>query len=194
MKMRSFLDPGLAKELTEAKGDLAKHGVVIVRTIESDLEPAMMRAAKESLEAAPSKLDGMKDRDLDELLERLRKAAMKSSSDLSELYVQLLAKLGTEQITDLIKEIEGIGQLFRWERIQQAAEPLDDILERKGFGPLEMAGPDDVSESFKLELEERWALAFERFETVARRAADQLAKSDAAEALATRGRKLPRRR
>ncbi len=187
------LDPGLAKELMEARGDLAKHGVVIVRTVESELGPAMMRAAKESLEDSPAKLEGMKEKDLDDLLERLRKAAIKSSKDLSKLYVQLLSKLGTEEVAELAGELEGIGQLFRWERISQAAKPLNQVLEREGFDRLEMEGLDDVSESFRLELEERWTPAFERLQGLALKAADQLRASEAGETPAVH-KKRPRKR
>jgi len=194
MGMAPHLDPGLVKELTEAKGDLAKHGVVIVRTIESELEPAMMRAAKEALEESPAKLERLKDWELDDLLEELRKASMKSSKNLARLYVQLLAKLGTEHLDELVKELEGIGQLFKWERMSQAAKPLNQILEREGFRRVEMAGPGDISESFKLELEERWAPAFERFDALAKRAANQLAEPETGEAMAPRGKKQTRKR
>jgi len=192
--MASNLDPGLLKELTEAKGDLARHGVVIVRTVEKELEPAIMAAVKESLEASPKKLEGMKEGDLDELLGELRKAAMVSAKELAGMYVRLLGKLGTEYIGDLVKELEGIDQLFRWERISQAAKPVDDILDKKGFGPVDLRGPSDVSESFKLELEGKWAPAFERFKALADRTAEQLGKKGMSEPLPARERKSARKR
>jgi hypothetical protein len=192
--MASNLDPGLLKELTEAKGDLARHGIVIVRTVENELEPAIMAAVKDSLEASPGKLEGMKEKDLDELLGELRKAAMASAKELASLYVRLLGKLGTEYIGDLVKELEGIGQLFRWERISQVAKPVNDILNKKGFGPVDLRGPSDVSESFKLELENKWAPAFERFRTLADRTAEQLGKKGIPEPRPAREGKSSRRR
>ena len=174
----------MLKELTEAKGDLARHGVVIVRTVETELEPAIMAAVKDSLEASPRKLEDMKESDLDELLRELRKAAMGSAKELAGLYVRLLGKLGTEYIGDLVKELEGIGQLFRWERISQAA---------KGFGPVDLRGPSDVSESFKLELEGKWAPAFERFKALADRTAEQLGKKGMSEPRPARERKNSRK-
>jgi|GEM_PF-1388789 len=192
--MASNLDPGLVKELTEAKGDLARHGVVIVRTVEKELEPAIMAAVKDSLEASPGKLEAMAEGDLDELLGDIRKAAMGSAKELAGLYVRLLGKLGMEYIGDLVKELDGIGQLFRWERISQAAKPVNDILATKGFGPVELRGPDVISESFKIELEGKWAPAFERFKNLADRTAEQLGKKSVSEPLPARERKSPRRR
>jgi len=194
MAMASNLDPGLLKELTEAKGDLARHGVVIVRTVETELEPAIMGAVKDSLEASPRKLEAMKEGDLDELLGEVRKAAMGSAKELAGLYVRLLAKLGTEYVGDLVKELDGIGQLFRWERISQAAKPVDTILNGAGFGPIDLRGPSDVSESFKLELESKWAPAFERFKALADRAAEQLGERGASEPLPAGERKRSRKR
>lgn len=183
----------MLKELTEAKGDLARHGVVIVRTVETELEPAIMAAVKDSLEASPRKLEDMKESDLDELLRELRKTAMGSAKELAGLYVRLLGKLGTEYIGDLVKELEGIGQLFRWERISQAAKPVDDILAKKGFGPVDLRGPSDVSESFKLELEGKWAPAFERFKALADRTAEQLVRKEMSEPRPARERKSSRK-
>jgi hypothetical protein len=192
--MASNLDPGLLKELTEAKGDLARHGIVIIRTVETELEPAIMAAVKDSLEASPMKLEDIKEGDLDELLGELRKAAMGSAKELAGLYIRLLGKLGTEYIGDLVKELEGIGQLFRWERISQVAKPVDDILGREGFGPVDLRGPSDISESFKLELESKWAPAFERFKALADRAAEQLGKKGMPEPRPARERKSSRKR
>lgn len=189
--MDSNLDPGLLKELTEAKGDLAKHGIVIVRTVETELEPAIMVAAKDSLEASPGKLESIKEADLDALLEELRKVAMDSTKDLAGLYVRLLGKLGTEYVGDLVKELEGIGQLFKWQRIAQAARPVDAVLVREGFQPVELMGPEDISEGFKLELEVRWPPAFQRFKVLADRAALQLGEKAPHQ---TRERKAPGRR
>jgi hypothetical protein len=191
--MAQNLDPGLLKELTEAKGDLARHGIVIIRTIETGLEPAIMAAVKDSLEASPRKLEGMKDGDLDKLLGELRRTAMGSAKELAGLYVRLLGKLGTEYIGDLVKELEGIGQLFRWERISQAAKPVDEILRREGFDPVDLRGPGDVSESFKLELEDKWAPAFERFRSLADRTAEQLSVKRKAEPLHSKERKSARK-
>lgn len=192
--MASNLDPGLYKELTEAKGDLARHGIVIVRTVETELEPAIMAAVKDSLEASPGKLEKMGEGDLDELLGELRKIAMGSTKELAALYVRLLGKLGTEYIGDLVKELEGIGQLFTWERILQVAKPVDNLLAEKGFGPVELGGPSDVSEGFKLELEDKWTPAFERFKMLAERGADQLRKRGEAGSPPSRERKSPRKR
>ncbi len=184
----------MVKELTEAKGDLARHGVVIVRTVETELEPAIMAAVKDSLEASPRKLEAMKEDELDELLAKMRKAAMGSAKELAGLYVRLLGKLGTEYIGDLVKELEGIGQLFKWERISQAAGPVDDILKKEGFEPTDMREPSVISESFKLELESKWAPAFWRFKALADKTAEQLGKKGMSETIPARERKISRKR
>ena len=114
---------------------------------------------------------------------------MGSSRDLADLYIRLLGKLGTEYVGDLAKELEGIGQLFKWNRISQAAKPVDDILEREGFGRIDLRGPGDVSDGFRLELEEKWTPAFLRFEALVARTADQLKQKATTDARSTAERK-----
>ncbi|MGQ9588560.1 MAG: hypothetical protein ACUVT7_09320 [Thermoplasmata archaeon] len=169
--MSYVLDPGLLKDLTEAKADVARHGIVILRTVETELEPAMMAAARNSMSSSPRKLAQMKEEDLDEFATSLRKTAIKSARELRDLYTRLLAKLGTEYLVDLVQELEGIGQLFTWERIARASETLDGILAGKGFRPIALPGPEAVSENLRIELLEKWPAAFKRFKELAEQAA-----------------------
>jgi len=161
--MAQALDPALMRDLTEAKAALARHGIVIIRTIETDLEPALMSAAKSSMASSPGRLRKLDEDELDKFSEKLRKTSLQSAKELKELYVRLMAKLGTEDLGDLAIELEGIEQLFKWERVSKAVEPVNQKLAEKGFAPIVLEGPDDISESFELELEERWPPAFERF-------------------------------
>jgi hypothetical protein len=161
--MAQALDPALKRDLTEAKAALARHGVVIIRAIETDLEPALMSAAKSSMSSSPGKLGNMDEDELDKFSDRLRQTSISSVGELKELYIRLMAKLGTENPSDLAIELEGIEQLFKWERVAKAVLPVNERLAERGFGPIVLEGPGDVSESFELELEERWPPAFERF-------------------------------
>lgn len=188
------LDPGLLKDLTEAKADVARHGIVIIRTIETELEPTIMAAAKDSMESSPRKLERMKEDDLNELLERLRASVMDSVKELRELYIRLLAKLGTEYIGDLVKELDGIGGLFTWDRIRQTSEHANEILAEAGFAPVDLRGPTDVSESFDLELDEKWAAAFARFKGLAETTSGRLQEMEKAGPVPARARKGSRRR
>ena len=181
--MSYSLEPALLRDLTEAKAALARHGIVIIRTVETELEPAMMAEVKDSLAASPRKLALMKEADLDEFMERLRRAAMKSAEELKDLYTRLLAKLGTEHLVELVKELEGIDQLFRWERVQRTVEPVNKLLEAKGFRPIVLAEPEDVSDGFKLELEERWNASFSRFKMFADQAAEEISRQDSEETM-----------
>ncbi len=192
--MAQSLDPGLLKDLTEAKADVARRGIVIIRTIETGLEPAIMAAVKDAMESSPEKLEQMEEGDLDRLLERLRASAMDSAKDLRDLYVRLLARFGTEYVGDLVKDLEGIGELFRWDRISRAADPVNRILASEGFGACDIRGPAGVSESFRIELEEKWAQSFARFRGLAEKIADQLSESAKPGPAPKRARKGPRRR
>lgn len=167
-------DPILFKDLADAKAALTRHGIVIIRSVETDLEPAMMTAARDSIASSPATLKEMDEEELDRLMESLRKAAMKSSGDLAELYTRLLSQIGTEDIVELVKELEGIRKLFTWDRMVKAADPLNRRLKKAGFDRLEMSAPSCVSESFRLELEERLPSAFSRFRDLARAAAKEI--------------------
>ena len=173
------LSPGLLRDITEAKAALARHGIVIIRTIETELEPAMMAEAKDSLAASPRKLAQLKDEDLDRFMEGLRKTSMKAVKELSDLYTRLLSKLGTEHIVELSKELEGIDQLFKWGRIEKSVESVNEMLSEKGFRPIDIAGPEDLSDAFKVELEEKWNSAFARFKLLAQQAAEEIGRQDA---------------
>jgi hypothetical protein len=173
------LSPGLLRDLTEAKAALARHGIVIIRTIETELEPAMMAEAKDSLASSSRKLAQLKDEDLDRFMEGLRKASMKAVKELTDLYTRLLSKLGTEHIVELSKELEGIDQLFKWGRIEKSVEPVNEILAERGFRRIEIAGPEDLSDAFKVELEEKWNSAFVRFKLLAEQAAEEIGRQDA---------------
>lgn len=174
--MTHNLDPALVRDLTEAKAALARHGIVIIRSIETELEPVIMAAAKEAMAASPGRLAKMSDEELDRLVESLRKRAMKATGELKSRHIHLLAKLGTDYIGDLVKELDGINELFTWDRISKAAtEDVADALQQKGFGAIERPAPDDVSENFALELTERWPASFGRFKELAEQAAKLLA-------------------
>lgn len=172
--MAGVLDPVLHKELGEAKVALARHGIVIMRGVETELEPAIMVAVRDSLASSPGKLKGMSDDQLDKFMDKVRGAAAKSTKELSLLHTHLLAKLGTEYIADLVDELDGIDQLFRWERIAKASGPVDELLKDKGFRPVSIPGPREVSDAFAVELEEKWPSAFKRFRSLAEDAAKVL--------------------
>jgi len=174
--MSSMLGPGLFRDLTEAKADLARHGIVIIRMIETDLEPAIMIQVRASLASSPRKLTQMKDVELDRFMEGLRRTAMKSSVELRKLYTRLLATIGTEFLGDLVKELEGIGELFKWERVARAVEPVNAKLQERGFAPIALSDSGEVSEAFEVELDEKWPPAFARFKVLAERANAELAR------------------
>jgi hypothetical protein len=156
-------DPVATKDLVEAEGDVARHGIVIIRTIETELAPSIMTAARDSLESSGRKLSRLSEEELDDLVQSLRKAAVRSARELTKLYTRVLSKLGSTDPIELEKDLEGVDELFSWSRISKAIEPVNSILTERGFSALELSGPDDVSEIFKLELEEKWRPAFLRF-------------------------------
>lgn len=172
--MAGALDPVMRKDLGEAKAALARHGIVILRGVERELEPAIMVAVRDSLASSPSKLRAMSDEQLDDFMEEARRSAAKAAKKLSELHTHMLAKLGTEYIGDLVGELEGIDQLFKWGRIAKVSEHVDQMLKERGFRPVALSGPGEVSEAFAVELEEKWPAAFKRFRTLAEEAASAL--------------------
>jgi hypothetical protein len=192
--MQDVLDPLLVKELGEAKAALARHGIVILRGVERELEPAIMVSVRDSLASSPGRLREMDDEELDALMEKTRKAVMRSAKELSKTQTRLLAKLGTEYVGDLANELDAIGQAFKWERIAKTAEVADRSLTEKGFGHVTLGGPGDVSEAFALELEEKWPQAFERFRGLVKDAAKKLEESGAAPAPPPRPKKKKRSR
>ncbi|MCX6657596.1 MAG: hypothetical protein NTY62_02750 [Euryarchaeota archaeon] len=196
IRMSITLDPGLLRDLTEAKAALARHGIVIIRTIETELEPAIMAEARDSVASSSRKLAKLKEDELDRFMEDLRKASMKSAKELASLYTRLLAKLGTEYLGDLVKELEGIDQLFKWSRIEKAAEPVNEILVENGFRKVQLGNPEDLSDAFKVELEEKWNSAFVRFRLIAEQAVEEMKRQDANErsALESEKRKRPSRK
>jgi hypothetical protein len=172
--MQRTIDPRQYKDLAESKAALARHGIVIIRSIEMDLEPAIISAARDSMASSPNALGEMNDEQLDEFMEGLRKAAMKSAKDLRRLYIRLLAQLGTEYIGDLVKELDGIGKLFTWKRVLKSTETVNKHLSKAGFRPIRLSRAQAVSESFAVELNERWPVAFYRFKGLACEAAKEL--------------------
>jgi len=179
--MSTTLDPGLLRDLTEAKAALARHGIVIIRTIEAELAPAIMAEAKETVESSPRILARLKEDELDKFMEDLREASMRSAKDLASLYTRLLAKLGTEHLGELVQELEGIDQLFKWSRIEKAVEPVNDILVKKEFSKVQLGNPEDLNEAFKVELDEKWNLAFVRFKLIAEQAVEEMKRQAADE-------------
>jgi hypothetical protein len=196
IRMSTALDPGLLRDLTEAKAALARHGIVIIRTIETELEPAIMAEAKDSVESSPRKLVKLKEDELDRLMEDLRKASMKSAKELASLYTRLLGKLGTEYLGELVKELEGIDQLFKWSRIERAVEPVNEILVENGFRKVQLGNPENLSDAFKVELGEKWSSAFVRFRLIADQAVEEMRRQDAGETSSPESekRKRPRRK
>lgn len=187
--MSAQLDPALERDLTEARSDVARHGIVIIRGIETELAPALVSEARRSMASSPRKLAQMDDEELDRYTEKVRKAAMKAAGDLAGLYTRLLAKLGAERVDVLAKEIEGIGQLMTWDRIAQSAEAVNDHLAEKGFGKIQLEGPEALSDAFEVELEEKWPRAFKRLEALVHEGARLLAQEGAAEPRAQMRRK-----
>jgi hypothetical protein len=169
--MANGLDPILVKDFTEAKADLARHGIVIIRAVETDLEPAILAEVKNSIASQPTRLRNLEEGELDGFLQGIRKAAMKSSADLRGLYVRLLSKLGTEYVPDLVGDLEGIGELFKWERVEKAVGTVNARLERKGFRAIALTGPETLSDDFAIELVEKWPASFSRFRELSERIA-----------------------
>ena len=192
IRMSTTLDPGLLRDLKEAKAALARHGIVIIRTIETGLEPAIMAEAKDSIASSPGKLAKLKDVELDKLMEDLRKASLKSAKELASLYTRLLAKLGTEYLGELVKELEGIDQLFKWSRVEKAVEPVNEILAENGFREVQLGNPEDLSDAFKVELEEKWNSAFVRFKLIAEQVTDEMKQQDVNERPAPESKKRKR--
>ena len=172
--MKMTLDPAQYQELVESKAALARHGVVIIRSVEYDLEPAIIAAAKNSIYSSPAILSDMADEELDEFMEGLRKVAMKSAAELRELYIRLIAQLGTEYLGDLVKELDGIEKLFTWDRISKSVEPVNRKLKKMGFEPVRLHSAGDVSEALALQLDGKWPEAFEEFKRLANEAAKRI--------------------
>jgi hypothetical protein len=175
--MESALDPIMYKDLAEAKAALARHGIVIIRSIETDLEPAIIVEARNRIASSPRVLKDIDEGDLDKLMEDLRKKAMRSAANLRKLYTRVLAQLGTEYIGDLVKDLDGIAGLFTWDRVAKSVDTVNARLAEAGFDPIALQGPETVSESFALELNERWPGSFARFRELANEAARQLGDS-----------------
>jgi len=168
------LEQAALRDLTEAKAAVARHGIVMIRCIETELVPAIVLEAKRSMASSPRKMSLMDDDELDRFTERLRKTASKSASELTELYTRLLAKLGTEHVTDLAAELEGIRQLITWDRVSRSVEDVNELLQEKGFSRISLEGPEALSEAFRVELCEKWPAAFARFSSLTFAAARQL--------------------
>ena len=179
--MSYMLDPALRRDLTEAKAALTRHGIVIIRALETELEPAIMEEVRDSLESSPRKLAQIEEDDLDKFVEQLRRATERPSEELRALYTRLLAKLGTEDFQELAKELEGIDQLFKWERVSKVAELVNKLLGSKGFKPIALEGPGDVSDDFALEFAERWSAAFARFKILVEKAVEEISHQEAEE-------------
>jgi len=191
--MPDGIDPALTKTLVEAEGDVARHGVVILRTIETELVPAIMAEARDSIESSPRKLSKLSEEELDDLVDSLRKAATKAAKDLRKLYTRVLTKLGNEDMVELEQDLEGIGQLFKWSRIASVAGPVNEILEEKGFPPIELSGPADVADNLAVELEEKWQGAFSRFSDAVTLLAQENRKAESSEPVPAKKRKNKRK-
>jgi len=173
--MNAQLDAVLRKELAEARAAVARHGVVIVRAIEEDLVPAIMAAARDSLSASPRGLSKLGEKALDNLVGNLREVASKEALELRDVYVRVLADIGGQEPKELTKTIDGIEQLFEWERIARTSEPVSRTLVDRGLRPLQLAGPGDVSDSFEIELTVKWPAAVQRLRDLTVTMVDQVA-------------------
>ena len=191
--MPDGINPALTKTLVEAEGDVARHGVVIIRTIETELVPSIMAAARDSIESSPRKLSKLSEEDLDDLVESLRKSATKEAKNLRKLYTRILAKLGNEDIVELEQDLEGIGQLFKWSRISEVTRPVNDILEGQGFPPIELAGPADVADNLAVELDEKWQAAFSRFSDAVSKLAQETKEEESPEPVQVKKRREKRK-
>lgn len=160
--------------MTDAKAAVARHGIVIIRTIETELEPTIIAGAKSSMASSPRRLAKIPDNELDKFTNGLRRLAMRSCSELADLYTRLLTKLGSEDLEELKGELDGIGALFTWRRISKATEQVDMRLAEKGFAPVGLRGPDDISDNLRIELEEKWPEAFGRFRELVGRASAEM--------------------
>ena len=187
------LDPGLIRDLIEAKAAVARHGIVLIRSIENDLAPAIVSEARDSMAASPRKLSQMTEGELDKYLLRLRKKAMRTSDDLAELYKRLLSRLGTDKMIDLQKDLEGIGQLYSWERIAKSVEEVNPILTERGFGRIDLGDPSSLSEELAIELQQKWPVAFGRFSKLAKEASDELQREDEVAERPPKGKKPSKR-
>jgi hypothetical protein len=176
--MSLSLDPGLLRDLIEAKAAVARHGIVLIRSLENDLAPAIVSEAKDSLAESPRKLSQMNESELDKYMLRIRRRAAKEAEQLVDLYKRLLSRLGTENIIELQKDIEGIGQLFSWERMSRSVKEVNPILSERGFGPIELGDPGALSQEFSIELLEKWPVAFDRFSKLAKEASERLQRED----------------
>lgn len=197
--MEKALDPIKYKDLAEAKAALARHGIVIIRSIETDLEPAIMVEARSRIASSPHVLKDINEEELDALMEDLRKKAMRSAADLRKLYTRVLAQLGTEYIGDLVKDLDGISTLFTWNRVEKSLDKVNARLANAGFDPIQLEGPESLSESFALELNEKWPASFARFRQLASEAAKLLegagsAGTEKREEAAKKTRKAPSRK
>jgi hypothetical protein len=179
--MSYALEPGLVKDLAEARAAIARHGIVIARAIETDLVPAIMAEARASMESSPRKLAAIDEDDLDLLLEKIRKASTRSAEQLQDIYIRWLTKLGAGSPTDVVDDLEGVGQLFKWDRIAKATEQATEILRENGFRGIELVSPENISDSLKVELEERWPPAFDRVSDLLKRAAEASERSESEE-------------
>lgn len=172
--MEDLFDPILVKNLRDAKAALARHGIVILRTIQSELEPAILVKVRDSMASSQGRLNRMSDEDLDEFMGEVRKAATKAATELAALHTHLLTKLGSEYVVDLVKELDGINQLFSWERIAKVTDPVSVLLVSKGFDRIELDGPQEVSDAFAVELTEKWPRSFDRFKVLADETASKI--------------------
>lgn len=172
--MEDSLDPILVKDLRDAKAALARHGIVILRTIQSELEPAILVKVRDSMASSPGRLKRMNDEALDRFMDEARSAVTQTALELADLHTHLLTKLGSEYVVDLVKELDGINQLFSWDRIAKVTDGVNVLLVSKGFDRIELDGPQEVSDAFAVELTEKWPISFDRFKSLADEAASKI--------------------
>lgn len=165
--MTGQLDAVLRKDLAEAKAAVARHGIVLVRAIEKDLVPAMMAAVRDSLSSSPERLEEMDEKELDRVVDDLRKTATKEALGLRDMLVRVLADIGVQDPRELAGTVDGSAQLFGWDRIARTGERVSEKLVKRGFQPMRFPGPGDVSESFEIELVERWPAAMKTLKDIA---------------------------
>jgi len=58
---------------------------------------------------------------------------------------------------------------------------VNEILVENGFRKVQLGNPEDLSDAFKVELEEKWNSAFVRFRLIAEQAVEEMKRQDASE-------------
>jgi hypothetical protein len=69
---------------------------------------------------------------------------------------------------------------------------VNEILAKNGFREVQLGNPEDLSDAFKVELEEKWNSAFVRFRLIAEQVTDEMKQQDVSERPAPESKKRKR--